>query len=625
MKKNDLFIISTIILLTIITHSYHGLQHDSILYTTQALKHIYTENYSYDIFFQNNSQDNYTIFSTLYSFLIKNFGLNLAALTLTLICQIAFSIALYLICNTILEKYIATITTIFILTIKGSYGADSVFSYTEPFLTARSLAEPITLFSLYFLLMEKTKTSLAFSFIGLLIHPIISIYSATAIIIYSTIRKCNRTTKTTVILFSFFLAIPLLLFSLPLQFYMDAHWYNLVAQRTPFALVSHWERSEISLFLMYSLCFFFTLQATTDIKTKQTSLTFLLIIIIFFSASYIGDEKKISILIQAQLWRVLWIAKPVAIILFTKSFIEAVQSRTNQVYVHAWFIVGVIFHEFYGEVICLTACLVAKFSYHKAVRISPTIKLSVITALTLAIVYLIFRSYQDGRILYYLQHQPSLEKLTLWNDTMVLKILAQSPVGSLAVMIMGYYGLRYKTPNRRKWVLLSIAFIPAILTWDLRTPLEKELYSNDNVNKYDLRNLVPVSSKGLWISRSIDVRIPWLILHRANYASSTQASGIIFSNETAKTLELRLQRLVDAGLSDQCIKWRGCKVNSITSGKITDRGLLYLCSDPELDYVVTSSNTKTTLHKEDIQVGRPFPTQTAYLFLCNQLRKFNNE
>lgn len=56
-------------------HPYRGLTHDAILYSAQALSHLYPEIFRSDIFFVYGSQDDYTLFSRIYAFLIGWLGL----------------------------------------------------------------------------------------------------------------------------------------------------------------------------------------------------------------------------------------------------------------------------------------------------------------------------------------------------------------------------------------------------------------------------------------------------------------------------------------------------------------------------------------------------------------------
>src|SRR5580704_3789252 len=66
-----------------LTHRYKGLGGDAELYAMQALAKIH-HNLAGDLFLQNDSQDRYTVFSSLYALCIRWLGLRGAAMTLVI-------------------------------------------------------------------------------------------------------------------------------------------------------------------------------------------------------------------------------------------------------------------------------------------------------------------------------------------------------------------------------------------------------------------------------------------------------------------------------------------------------------------------------------------------------------
>src|ERR1700704_6454781 len=66
------------------TRGYHGLTGDAQIYAFQALARI-RPGLAADLYLQNTSQDQFTIFSPLYAWFIGVFGLELAARLLTLL------------------------------------------------------------------------------------------------------------------------------------------------------------------------------------------------------------------------------------------------------------------------------------------------------------------------------------------------------------------------------------------------------------------------------------------------------------------------------------------------------------------------------------------------------------
>ena len=64
--------------------------HDNILYLAQALARLQPDIYRGDIYLAWGSQDQYTVFSPLYAWLIAHFGLQWANMSLVIVSQVLF-------------------------------------------------------------------------------------------------------------------------------------------------------------------------------------------------------------------------------------------------------------------------------------------------------------------------------------------------------------------------------------------------------------------------------------------------------------------------------------------------------------------------------------------------------
>jgi hypothetical protein len=83
-----LTLIIAVATLMIATRPYSGIWHDATLYTGQALRLLQPENFSADLFFLHSSQDDYTLFTNIYAYIIDLSGVEQAAITLLLIGQV---------------------------------------------------------------------------------------------------------------------------------------------------------------------------------------------------------------------------------------------------------------------------------------------------------------------------------------------------------------------------------------------------------------------------------------------------------------------------------------------------------------------------------------------------------
>jgi hypothetical protein len=105
----------------LLLHGYHGLLGDAQLYAFQALAKIHPQ-LAHDLYLQNTSQDQFTVFSPAYAWFIQLFGLEPAARLLTLVFTIWFLGAAWAAARIFTSREGAWLTVIFLLIVDGGYG-----------------------------------------------------------------------------------------------------------------------------------------------------------------------------------------------------------------------------------------------------------------------------------------------------------------------------------------------------------------------------------------------------------------------------------------------------------------------------------------------------------------------
>src|ERR1700723_1463535 len=102
-------------------HGYHGLIGDAQIYAFQALARIHPH-LARDLYLQNTSQDQFTIFSPVYAWFIESLGLEHAARVLTLVFTLWLLAAACSIARAFTSREGAWLAVIFLLIVSGSYG-----------------------------------------------------------------------------------------------------------------------------------------------------------------------------------------------------------------------------------------------------------------------------------------------------------------------------------------------------------------------------------------------------------------------------------------------------------------------------------------------------------------------
>src|SRR5579863_2827571 len=114
-------------------HGYHGLAGDGQIYAFQAIARIYPS-LATDLYLQNTSQDQFTIFSPVYAWFIGFMGLEHAARMLTLMFTVCFLIAAWAVGRVLANRAGAWLAVALLLIFDGSYGGSGVFQFADPFL-----------------------------------------------------------------------------------------------------------------------------------------------------------------------------------------------------------------------------------------------------------------------------------------------------------------------------------------------------------------------------------------------------------------------------------------------------------------------------------------------------------
>ena len=157
-----------------LTHRYAGLSRDGELYALQALAQLQT-NLQSDIYLQNISQDRYTVFSSLYAALIRCLSLQSAAILLYAACTLGFLSASWWLARRLAGRQVAWLATALLIVTRGHYGAYQIFSYSESYLSARSLAEALVVTSLALHAHDRRKTAWCVGIGSMFIHPLMTL------------------------------------------------------------------------------------------------------------------------------------------------------------------------------------------------------------------------------------------------------------------------------------------------------------------------------------------------------------------------------------------------------------------------------------------------------------------
>lgn len=594
-----LFLLASVWLLTT---PYSGIWHDGNLYALQALHRLNPQNFAKELFFAYGSQDDFTLFSLPYAFLIRHIGLWTASLMLFCLCQILWLGGIIRLFRLLLPEVSAYICVLFLAVTRHHYGGFSVFSYAEGFLTARLPAEAIALWALS-LAAERRHIAAAVTACGsILMHPLIGIWA-----LLPALQQTMRRRHDLCFLAAGASLITALILSgvgpQSLVARFDAAWLWLLHDgQLPYLFLDTWSTQNIQQTLFSVIAI--TLAAFLAPSCRRGFWQNLLILTITaFALAYILGSLAHNVLAtQLQPWRILWVIQSLqwaalasslpmhrrfllpgllaaALIL---SFLSGHQAGA------AWPGYGLL--AVFGGIPFLIRknqlwTAVARLHYFRHVRLAG---MGIVSLL------LIFLTWHWlGRIHVYLF------------DTSVIKGLVFFNILPPALAI-GLLCSRFSGPHRFRILLLGTGVLCmelGFLFGDGRRPLElREMAcANTPACANQAAQLIPPGTLVYWEDEDgfSGAQSSWFYANTATYLSGFQSSSRAFSRQLALEDERRRRlvndlppRLAAADEQDHLFHMDAGFAHADqhdVKKPLNQMGIVRLCHDPKLDKVVAST------------------------------------
>lgn len=294
------------ITLLLLFHPYRGIWHDSTIYAGQALALLYPEAFSHDLFFAYGSQEKFSAFPALVARLVQQIGLGNAFLWLTLIGLLTFALASWQLLRQLLPESWRFPGLLALILLPASYGAWGILSYAEPFLTARSISEPLALAGLASLLGHRRWLAFALIIVALALHPLQTIPA----VVIGWLWLALQDRRWLHLLWSAPLALAACVLLPQLHFltsHMDPIWFHQVWQRNLVVFYSHADAGD---WLYLSKDIFVISVAANAAKPhlRRFLLSVLAASLLLFSASLIlADLCRLAWPAGLQLWRAHWL------------------------------------------------------------------------------------------------------------------------------------------------------------------------------------------------------------------------------------------------------------------------------------------------------------------------------
>ena len=570
-----------------IMHVYKGLTGDAELYAVQALARI-QPGLAHDLYLQNVSQDHFTIFSTLYSACIRWWGLQNAALVLTLVCNAWFLAAAWALARELSTCSVAFLAVAALIIIRGIYGSYGVFSYSENWITARSLAEALVVAAIACHFLGQRQFGFLVAASAMFVHPIMALPGLLLLMCLQAPLRVGAVAMGLGILLALGMALagsmhPRLTGPLAI---MDADWLEVVHERSQFLFLQYWTPGDWQVNSRPFLYLTFYAVAM-DGNIRKLSMAALMVgasgLAVAAIAGLIGP---VALLVQGQAWRWVWITTFTSILLLAPTALKVWRDDNCGPICAMLLILGWTFVVMDGDA-CVALALLLWLIRN---RISDTsarwLRWATAALGMIVVAWVIANSWS-------IAHSPSPDSGR--ESLFIAQIRNILGLGASAVVVVLLLFKIIKT-TRSVAVLGVISTTLAIgavlaLQGSLRQ-MHRDGTATEISQFADWRKAIPAAATVYVVPMHNSATFAWFTLERPSYLTVDQSAGVVFSRATALEVNRRSQVLLPLADPDWRLLTRNARVGHGKNSElpparpVTRQSLISVCRDPVLDFVI---------------------------------------
>jgi len=575
----------------LLLRGYHGLLGDAQLYAFQALARIHPP-LAHDLYLQNTSQDQFTIFSPAYAWFIDLLGVEPAARSLTLLFTICFLAAAWVGARTLTNRDGAWLAIILLLIVDGSYGGSGVFHVADQFLTARLPAEALIVTSLACFLRGSKMLAVATAAAALLIHPLIALPGLLLLMCLGLAIRTSLLGAAASAIASLLISVcaghlPWMAKWLPI---MDPAWLSIVQERSQFLFLRLWSFRDWEINARPFFYLAFIAFATQDNRVRRICLAAVIVGATGLAVALIADAVgPVAILVQGQAWRWVWIAVFVGALLLPATVLQIWPDKKCGPLCAILLLLGLTLPAVNGTA-CVSLSLILwlmrpGFSI-RAVAVLRWIFLALVLAVA---AWVTIHAWEIVELVF---HNPGAMAAVQLRDFFALKIPAV--LGASLI----WWGLRKSTRLRAPTLLCLGLFALSIFILPAAFKQYRSLASAADIGEFSdwAGAISPTSTVLVAPARDVGTFV-WFTLQRPNYLAVDQSAGVVFSRAMALEVQRRSEVLLP--VMDPNWKIRSELRAAAASGKrqidapsrpLTAANLSQICADTLLGFVISSQH-----------------------------------
>lgn len=615
--------LTSLLALWLFGHPWRGIWHDNLLYAVQALRRLYPGNFEQDLYFLHGSQDAFTMFSPVYAEVISVLGLNGATIALLLVGYLLWIAAAAFLASAMLRGIYFWLGLAMLFAWPNDYGPSAdVFHLAESVLTPRLFAEGLGILSLGCFVRRRWLGGLLPAVLAFALHPLIACapllagallrawgnWRAMAVVLLAGLGLCAALTAAGVAPFDRMLLS------------MDREWLALVNERAPMMSWTAWQASDWISRTAVAFCLVLAAGWLASGMVARLFRCAAVLGALGLLASWVGTGLTSNLLLlQTQPWRLLWITHLcswLALAWLLASYWQ--RERLLRMLLLALCLAALTRNTVGGGVALLACGMLCYLAPRPAVRWPAwgnAAALSSLAALAGCWAWEVTK--------YALKTDaagPAAEpgSLPLLWGSVALKLGGGALLGTALLLLVWRCSCSRRKPPQL--LAFGVAFAMLCLsTLYAATPLRFQYQLSEagaRAVQAAFLPLLPQQSVLYWHN---NVRASWFVLHRSNYASNTQITGLAFNRGTAVEGMRRMARLRQLGGEDAVVALDNLQT-SLGARQLpppSRAGLQFVCADPALDFVIlaTPLGGDAIAQASDSEYGK-----TYYLYDCARLR-----
>jgi hypothetical protein len=600
---------------------FRGIRHDSILYIGQTFNSLWPGQLSNDWFFLTASQDRYTVFTPLMAHAVQALGLQRAEIGLLLAFNAFFLWAAWWMLAELpaLMRWAALVA---LAALSHTYGGEGAFAFAEPFLDARTLAEPLGLLTLALLVRGRPGWAIVALAATLVGHPLVAV--PVAAVGWTLLCLDDRRWLWAGVLIA---VAPLLglaklgPFGALLQSF-DPAWFEQVRTVDSQCFLLDWDIADWvpTLFDLAVVVQAARLLAGTRVArlAAATAIASVVLTVVWFLGADVGHNVLLT---QLQFWRVYWLLHFVALCLLPVLLDRYVRQGDAGRWLASAIVLACVAVESNWDT-AWACCLWLAFVFvvvQRGVKASRSI-LRLATFGTLAVSMLIMAMVG-------LKTREAVSLSGTFGDTSSLSIVFSLLLVSASV---GFGGLLALQRARGVWrgaagAVIAAALVFGIQAWDQRSPWQVYTETAYASAGRPFEGMIPAGASVFWEGSPLQT---WLLLHRSSFFSLNQASGLVFSREASMEYARRSPPYRELLLQhNRCEELMGLRLMGKLRGELdcrpTPKLLKHFCTLPQggPDYMIFDSERQEGLVGSwKFGDGPPDTQKTYYLYDCSKLR-----